>query len=88
MPLGSGGGQAVLLPMAIATLVEETAGVRRYQALQTASNALTIGREQSGDGAQRGVAAGPRESEKAARRPISQNCHGSRFSWCTDEPRE
>ena len=27
----SGGGEAVLLPMAIATVVEETPGVRRYQ---------------------------------------------------------
>jgi putative adenylate-forming enzyme len=38
----SGGGEVVLLPMAIATVVEETAGVRRYQVLQTASDALTV----------------------------------------------
>jgi hypothetical protein len=28
--------------MAIATVVEETAGVRRYQVVQTASDALTV----------------------------------------------
>lgn len=39
---GSGGGEVVLLPMAIATRVEETAGVRRYQVLQTARDALTV----------------------------------------------
>ena len=33
--------------MAIATVVEETAGVRRYQVLQTASDALTIRLESS-----------------------------------------
>jgi phenylacetate-CoA ligase len=38
----SGGGEAVLLPMAIATVVEETAGVRRYQVVQTASDTLTV----------------------------------------------
>jgi phenylacetate-coenzyme A ligase PaaK-like adenylate-forming protein len=38
----SGGGEAVLLPMAIATVVEENAGVRRYQIVQTAADALTI----------------------------------------------
>lgn len=38
----SGGGETVLLPMAIATVVEETPGVRRYQVVQTASDALTI----------------------------------------------
>ena len=38
----AGGGEAVLLPMAIATVVEETRGVRRYQVLQTASDVLTI----------------------------------------------
>ena len=38
----AGGGEAVLLPMAIATVVEEIAGVRRYQVVQTASDALTV----------------------------------------------
>jgi phenylacetate-coenzyme A ligase PaaK-like adenylate-forming protein len=38
----AGGGEAVLLPMAVATVVEETRGVRRYQVLQTAPNVLTI----------------------------------------------
>ena len=38
----SGGGEAVLLPMAIATVVEETPGVRRYQVVQTARDALTV----------------------------------------------
>ena len=38
----SGGGEAVLLPMAIATVVEETPGVRRYQVVQTAADALTV----------------------------------------------
>ena len=38
----SGGGEVVLLPMAIATVVEETAGVRRYQVVQTASDAFTV----------------------------------------------
>jgi phenylacetate-coenzyme A ligase PaaK-like adenylate-forming protein len=38
----SGGGEVVLLPMAIATVVEETAGVRRYQIMQTATDALTV----------------------------------------------
>ena len=37
-----GGGEAVLLPMAVATVVEETRGVRRYQVLQTAADVLTI----------------------------------------------
>jgi phenylacetate-CoA ligase len=39
---GSGGGDVVLLPMAIATRVEETPGVHRYQVLQTARDALTV----------------------------------------------
>jgi phenylacetate-coenzyme A ligase PaaK-like adenylate-forming protein len=39
---GSGGGEAVLLPMAIATVVEETPGIRRYQVVQTARDALTV----------------------------------------------
>ena len=38
----SGGGEAVLLPMALATVVEETPGVRRYQVVQTARDALTV----------------------------------------------
>lgn len=38
----SGGGEAVLLPMAVATVIEKTAGVRRYQILQTADDALTV----------------------------------------------
>jgi phenylacetate-CoA ligase len=39
---GAGGGEAVLLPMAIATVVEETACVRRYQVVPTASDTLTV----------------------------------------------
>jgi phenylacetate-coenzyme A ligase PaaK-like adenylate-forming protein len=39
---GLGGGEVVLLPMAMATVVEETAGVRRYQVVQTASDTLTV----------------------------------------------
>jgi phenylacetate-CoA ligase len=39
---GTGGGEAILLPMALATVVEETAGVRRYQVLQTAADVLTV----------------------------------------------
>lgn len=38
----TGGDEAVLLPMAVATVVEETRGVRRYQVLQTAADALTV----------------------------------------------
>jgi phenylacetate-coenzyme A ligase PaaK-like adenylate-forming protein len=38
----AGGGEAVLLPMAVATVVEATRGVRRYQVLQTATDVLTI----------------------------------------------
>jgi len=38
----AGGGEAILLPMALATVVEETRGVRRYQVLQTATDVLTI----------------------------------------------
>lgn len=38
----AGGGEAVLLPMAVATVVEETPGVPRYQVLQTAENALAV----------------------------------------------
>jgi putative adenylate-forming enzyme len=38
----SDGGDVVLLPMAIATRVEEVPGVRRYQVLQTAREALTV----------------------------------------------
>jgi phenylacetate-coenzyme A ligase PaaK-like adenylate-forming protein len=37
-----GGGDAVLLPMAVATVVEETPGVRRYQVMQTAADVLTV----------------------------------------------
>jgi phenylacetate-coenzyme A ligase PaaK-like adenylate-forming protein len=36
------GGEAVLVPMAVATVVEETPGVRRYQVLQTAAEVLTV----------------------------------------------
>lgn len=36
------GGEVVLIPMAIATVVEETPGVLRYQILQTAPAGLTI----------------------------------------------
>lgn len=38
----AGGGEAVLLPMAIATVVEETPGVRSYQIVQTAPAVLTL----------------------------------------------
>ena len=38
----AGDGEAVLLPMAVATVVEETLGVRRYQVLQTAPDVLTV----------------------------------------------
>jgi phenylacetate-CoA ligase len=38
----TGGGEVVLLPMAVATVVEETLGVRRYQVLQTAPSTLTV----------------------------------------------
>jgi phenylacetate-coenzyme A ligase PaaK-like adenylate-forming protein len=36
------GGEAVLLPMAVATVVEETRGVRRYQVLHTATDLITV----------------------------------------------
>jgi phenylacetate-coenzyme A ligase PaaK-like adenylate-forming protein len=36
------GGETILLPMAVATVVEETRGVRRYQVLQTATDVLTV----------------------------------------------
>ncbi len=36
------GGKVVLLPMAVATAVEETPGVRRYQVLQTEPDVLTV----------------------------------------------
>lgn len=39
---GAQGGDVVLLPMAIATVVEETFGVLRYQIVQTAPATLTI----------------------------------------------
>ena len=39
----AGGGEAVLVPMAVATVVQETPGVRRYQVLQTAADVLTEG---------------------------------------------
>lgn len=39
---GTGGSEATLLPMAVATVVEETRGVRRYQVLQTAGDVLTV----------------------------------------------
>jgi phenylacetate-coenzyme A ligase PaaK-like adenylate-forming protein len=39
---GTDGGEVVLLPMALATVVEETPGVRGYQVLQTAADACTI----------------------------------------------
>jgi phenylacetate-coenzyme A ligase PaaK-like adenylate-forming protein len=38
----AGGGEAVVVPMAVATAVEEARGVRRYQVLQTAADVLTI----------------------------------------------
>jgi phenylacetate-coenzyme A ligase PaaK-like adenylate-forming protein len=38
----AGGGEAVLLPMAVATVVEAIRGVCRYQVLQTATDVLTI----------------------------------------------
>ena len=38
----AGGDEAILLPMALATVVEETRGVRRYQVLQAATDVLTI----------------------------------------------
>jgi phenylacetate-coenzyme A ligase PaaK-like adenylate-forming protein len=38
----TGGGEAVLLPMAVATVVEETRGVGRYQVLQTTPDVLTV----------------------------------------------
>jgi phenylacetate-coenzyme A ligase PaaK-like adenylate-forming protein len=38
----AGGGVVVLVPMGVATVVEETPGVRRYQVLQTAPARLTI----------------------------------------------
>jgi phenylacetate-coenzyme A ligase PaaK-like adenylate-forming protein len=38
----AGGGEVVLVPMGVATVVEETPGVRRYQVLQTARAALTV----------------------------------------------
>ncbi len=38
----AGGGEVVLLPMAIATVVEEAPGVLRYQILQTAPATLTL----------------------------------------------
>ena len=34
--------RSALLPMAVATVVEETPGVRRYQVLQTAPSTLTV----------------------------------------------
>lgn len=46
------GGEAVLLPMAVATAVEETPGVRRYQVLQTAPATLAV-RLESDPGADR-----------------------------------
>jgi phenylacetate-CoA ligase len=45
---GLGGGEVVLLPMAIATVVEETAGVRRYQVVQTANDTHRPAGEQPG----------------------------------------
>jgi hypothetical protein len=38
----AGGGEAILVPMAVATVVEETPGVRRYQVLQSAADVLTV----------------------------------------------
>jgi phenylacetate-CoA ligase len=38
----AGGGEAVIVPMAIATVVEAAGGVRRYQVLQTAADVLTV----------------------------------------------
>jgi len=39
---GGDGGEVVVLPMAIATVVEETPGVLRYQIIQTSPASLTI----------------------------------------------
>jgi phenylacetate-coenzyme A ligase PaaK-like adenylate-forming protein len=39
---GTDGGEVVLLPMALATVVEETPGVRHYQVLQTAEDSITV----------------------------------------------
>lgn len=39
---GTDGGEVALLPMALATVVEETPGVRLYQVLQTAADAITV----------------------------------------------
>jgi phenylacetate-coenzyme A ligase PaaK-like adenylate-forming protein len=39
---GRDGGEVVVLPMAIATVVEETPGVLRYQVIQTAPAGVTI----------------------------------------------
>jgi phenylacetate-coenzyme A ligase PaaK-like adenylate-forming protein len=36
------GGEVIVLPMAVATVVEETRGVRRYQVLQTATDVITV----------------------------------------------
>lgn len=36
------GGAVVLVPMAVATVVEETPGVRRYQVVQTGPSSLTV----------------------------------------------
>ena len=38
----TGGREVALLPMAVATVIEETPGVRRYQVLQTAPSTLTV----------------------------------------------
>ena len=38
----AGGGEAVLLPMALVTVVEETRGVRSYPVSQTAADVLTV----------------------------------------------
>ena len=49
-----GGGEVALLPMPLATVVEETPGVRRYQVQQSAPAALTV-RLESDPGADRDV---------------------------------
>jgi len=42
VPRLGGGGDVVLLPLALSTVVEETSGVLRYQIVQTAPSVLTI----------------------------------------------
>ncbi|GGG51975.1 hypothetical protein GCM10011374_13380 [Kocuria dechangensis] len=44
---GDGGGEVVLLPMAVSTVVEETPGVLRHQVLQTGPAALAVRLEET-----------------------------------------